>query len=704
MSARSATLGMIVRIAIRNLFASRVKTFVLGGIILFGTVLVVVGGSLVNSVSQGMARSIIGSVAGNIQVYSAKSKDELAIWGSLGGDPDLVPIPDFAAMRDCLMTIDNIKTVVPMGIGSAMVQSGNTIDLTLAKLRATVQRRLDGDDSTQLLDEIKSQKEHIHQMIRVLQQDWRNIAMVLTEGAIEPEHEQYVKRAVSDEFWAHFDDDPLGSLEFLENRIAPLLADADFLFIRYVGTDLETFTASFDRLEMVDGVMVPPGQRGFLISKFLYEEMFKLATARRLDKIKEALTVEGRSIDGDPELTHWVKENTDQVREILLQLDARQTADVISRLQRALGEKDSDLTTLLAKLLKTNDQNFLTRYQLFYELVAPQLQLYRLRMGDYLTIKGITRSGYAKAINVKIYGTFQFKGIEKSNLAGSLNLMDLMSFRELYGYQTDENAEEIKKLQKESGVVAVAREKAEDQLFGSNRQIEVQDQPSVINENQILGAPGMPKNKDIEKEEFSRAELEHGIVLNAAVILKDPRRLDETIDQIRSVSDRDGLSLIPLTWRQAAGVIGQLVLLMRIVLYTAVGIIFTVAIVIMSNATMMATLERVTEIGTLRAIGAQRRFILTMVVIETVVVGLVFGILGSLLGSAIVSWIHAVGIPAFSDIWQFFFSGPRLYPTLGVANLIAAFVLVLACSLLSSLYPAWLATRVNPVLAIQTEE
>src|SRR5208283_2566618 len=111
--------------------------------------------------------------------------------------------------------------------------------LTLAKLRKTVQRRLDGDDSTQLLDEIKSQKEHIHQMIRVLQQDWRNIALVLTEGAIEPEHEQYVKRAVSDEFWAHFDNDPLGSLEFLENRIAPLLADADFLFIRYVGTDLE---------------------------------------------------------------------------------------------------------------------------------------------------------------------------------------------------------------------------------------------------------------------------------------------------------------------------------------------------------------------------------------------------------------------------------------------------------------------------------
>ena len=61
------------------------------------------------------------------------------------------------------------------------------------------------------------------------------------------------------------------------------------------------------------------------------------------------------------------------------------------------------------------------------------------------------------------------------------------------------------------------------------------------------------------------------------------------------------------------------------VLYVAVLIIFVVALVIINNAMVMATLERVREIGTLRAIGAQRRFILAMLVIESLVVGLIFG-------------------------------------------------------------------------------
>ena len=67
-------LKLLVQVAFRNLFASWINVIV-GAIILFGTLLVVVGGAVVDSLDASMSRSIIGSVAGHIQVYSEKSKD-----------------------------------------------------------------------------------------------------------------------------------------------------------------------------------------------------------------------------------------------------------------------------------------------------------------------------------------------------------------------------------------------------------------------------------------------------------------------------------------------------------------------------------------------------------------------------------------------------------------------------------------------------
>jgi ABC-type antimicrobial peptide transport system permease subunit len=130
-----------------------------------------------------------------------------------------------------------------------------------------------------------------------------------------------------------------------------------------------------------------------------------------------------------------------------------------------------------------------------------------------------------------------------------------------------------------------------------------------------------------------------------------------------------------------------------------------VAMVIINNSVMMATLQRTPEVGTMRAIGAQRSFILTMVVLETLTLGLVFGGAGALFGSGVVAFLHSQGISAAgNDTLYFFFSGPRLYPTLSATNIIAALVIVILVTTLSTLYPAFLATRVPPVRAMQTDE
>jgi ABC-type lipoprotein release transport system permease subunit len=714
------TLGVVAQIAFRNLFASRLKTIIVGGIIFFGALLVVAGNSLLDSLSASMSRSVIGSVAGHIQVYSAKSKDELAVMGSMAmSDPDLAELDDFAKVRETLLKVPNVKTVVPMGISGALVSSGNTIDLALEKLRNAVRSRNDAKtdaERARLGALIAAEKGHVRQIVSVLQSDLKNARAVLDERAIEKEDVEAINRVSSDGFWSDFDRDPLNALEFLENRIAPLAADADLLFIRYVGTDLQAFEKAFDRMRMVDGQMVPPGKRGFLFSKFIYEDQIKLKSARRLDQIKEGIESRGETIATNLDLQRMVRENVAQTREVLLQLDAPKTDAFRAKLQRELGSSERDVGALLAAFFQTDDHNFHARYEFFYRELAPSLELYRIRIGDVLTIKAFTRSGYVQSVNLPVYGTFEFQGLEKSTLAGNLNIMDLVSFRELYGFLSGDKLAEIHALQKQAGAREVNRDDAESELFGAKpveaaagppaRHIEATATPGILPGLDDLTASigGRLQREEARRRVFPVDEVEKGVILNAAVILKDPNKLDQTIAAIEAQGKADGLPLKAISWQKASGFIGQFITLARAILYIAILIIFVIALVIINNALVMATLERVREIGTLRAIGAQRRFILAMLIVEAIVVGTVFGGLGALFGAVLVKIVGHIGIPAKSDVFFFFFSGPRLHPFLGAANVVAAFIIVLVVSAASSLYPAWIAMRVTPRQAMQSED
>jgi len=704
-------LRILIRIALRNLFATKLN-LIIGGIILVGTLLVVVGGALLDSMDQSMSRSIIGSVAGNIQVYSAKSKDELALYGAMGSEADLAAIDDFSKLKAALEMVPNVKTVVPMGINAALITSGNTVDIALEKMRDLVRQKLEGRASPDLEARYQSQKEYIRQILRVLQSDLKKREVLVTAKAIEPENLAALDRAASNAFWNGFDRDPLNSLEFLENKIAPQSSDADLIYLRYMGTDLDEFQKSFDRIEIVDGRAVPSGHRGFLFAKFFYENQLKLKAARRLDRIKKTVVDQGKPIvtstgrGGQPsEAEHLLKQNQAQTQEIILQLDKIKSDQAIERLQRELGSTEKDLDTLLKHFFDMNDQNFTRRFNFFYEQLAPLLELYRIRVGDVLTIKAFTRSGYVQSINVPVYGTFQFKGMEDAALAGSLNLMDLVSFRDLFGYLSADKIEEVNNLKKLAGAEAIDRSRAEEELFGTARKVVAEATPGLIDEGTESNASLRAlRREELLRRVYSKDEMDNGVMLNAAVILKDPAKIKQTMKEIESLSEREKFNLKVVSWQTAAGLIGQFVSLAKLALYIAVFIIFIVALVIINNAMMMATMQRVHEIGTMRAIGAQRSFVLGLVLTEIIVLGLVFGATGAAIGTGVVKWLGRVGIAAPNDWFYFFFSGPRLHPWLTAANLIAAFVIVLLVSAISTLYPAFLATRVAPVRAMQAEE
>jgi len=701
---------ILLQIALRNLVASRVRTLVVGGIVALGVVVVVLGSSLLDSIDVGMRRSIQGSLGGHVQLYSAKSRDPLALYGGTMGESVLEPIEDFGRLKEAALSVPGVLRVVPMGIDQAMVSMGNVFDVALERLRGDVRRRQALAAPGPEDEAYESHKAHVHRMVTLLQQELRKAREIAdeTSGFYKDRKADFdaLEQAVAQGFWERFDQDPLGSLEFLENRVAPLSLDGGFTFIRYVGTDLDAFRQAFPGAEIVEGSPVPPGRRGILLGKLYAEDWLKLRAARRLDKIKEARDLHGRRIAKDEELQRWVKENAGQTRDILLQLDPVKTRLAVERLQQALGSTDPDPGRLVAALLSTDDGNFDDRYRVFYQQLAPLLQLYTVRVGDVLTIKAPSKSGYMSSVNVPVYGFVQFRGLEKSGLAGIMSLMDIQSWRDLYGYMTAEKAAEIGRLKERAGARMLAREQAEEALFGSAAPATTSARAQAFDESRLLQRRGGARPQDeLFQRTYSQQEIDRGVALNAAVILEDPRRIAQAMPALEAAARKAGLDVKAVTWLQASGLVGQSMSVLRIVLYAAVLIIFAVALVIINNAMVMATLQRVKEIGTMRAIGAQRRFVLVMVLVEVVTTGLLFGLLGAGLGILLVQAVGwAGGIPASNDTMYFLFSGPALLPRLGTTSLAISVAIVFAVSVLSALYPALIAMRVTPLEAMQSDE
>lgn len=685
-------------LAFRNLFSHKVKSLIVGFIILFGTFLVVLGTSLLDSVEKTMAESITGSVAGHLQVYDADAEDDLALFGGgfMGAD-DVGRIDRFEDVRKVVEAAENVKAVVPMGIDMATVTSQGELERALAALREAVH----AEDP----EPVEGLQVQITEIAGLMKQEMENSAAILEDKTKYEAGQELLDQVLAPGFWDDFDEAPLDKLEFLDTKVAPLTDDGRLLYFRYIGTDLQQFAENFSRFTIVKGEMVPPNKRGFLFNDKFYEDWVKNYAARGLDRIRRAIHEEGKTIAGDPVLQAQVRQTARQYKRITYQLDVEEGKAVEAALREKLPEVKGDFSELVQAFLTVDDQNFDERYRFFYDVIAPKIQLYDVDVGETLTLRAFTRSGFLKAVNLKCYGTFKFEGLEKSDLAGGHSLMDILSFRELYGLMTEKKKAELAKIREEVGLEDVSRSNAEDALFGDGDDIVDAAENKGFDE---FAGVDLTDERDrlqaLQTATFTQEEVDGGLALNAAVILKDPTKLRESAQALEAALKNAGLKMQVVDWQSAAGIVGQFITVIRMVLYVAIFIIFMVALVIINNSMVMATMERVTEIGTMRAIGAQKKLVLTMFLLETIVLGLLAGALGSGLAAAVVGWLGNVGIPAQSDVMVFLFGGPRLFPSIGLSNVLFGLASILVVSLVSTLYPALLAAQIQPVMAMRDKE
>jgi len=121
-----------------------------------------------------------------------------------------------------------------------------------------------------------------------------------------------------------------------------------------------------------------------------------------------------------------------------------------------------------------------------------------------------------------------------------------------------------------------------------------------------------------------------------------------------------------------------------------------VCVVGIINAQLMSVTERFREIGTLKCLGALDRFIVRIFVIEATMQGLAGGIVGALLGAL---------VACLAVVIRFGLSSITFMPWSGIGTtLLYAIGTGTGLSLLGVLYPAIVASRMQPVEAMRVEQ
>jgi ABC-type lipoprotein release transport system permease subunit len=694
-----AELRLMVLLSLRSLWTHKVKTLTVGSLLFFGTFLVVVGTALLDSIETSMARSITASLAGHVQLYDKDAKDPLALFGSgFMGSDDIGEIGDFSKVKAVVEAVPNVKAIVPMGIGMATISTPVELDQVFASLREAIRAK---DQAA--IDALAKRTRTIADDL-ILEYD--NRAKITTDTEKVAKAQADLARVKSDAFWAELAAEPEVALTFLDSRIAPLASDGRMVYLRYLGTDLDRFTTNFDRFQIVSGEMVPSNHRGMVLSETFYEKQLKHPIARSLDRIRDK-RAQGATIADDAMLRTAARELPKQYQRITYQLAPGDAATLETQLRERFPSTTGGLPELVQAFLAVDDANFDARYADFYELMAPHIKLYDAKPGDVITLRSFTKGGYLKSLNVRVFGVFRFSGLETSDMAGAQNLVDMMTFRELYGQMTADKRAELADIKADVGMKDVDRESAEDALFGDAAVVEEHAaNPDGFDEFKGFDLAGQVERlREEASAPFDQSQIDNGLALNAAVLLNDPDTLDASMAAIRAALDTAELRVQATDWQSASGMVGQFITVVRVVLYIAIFIIFLVALVIINNSMIIATMERVAEIGTMRAIGARRRFVLAMFLFETGVLAFTAGGLGGAAGIALITALGSSGISAGGvDIMVFLFSGPRLYPSVGVDQLLLGVAAILVASLASTLYPALIATRIQPVVAMQQKE
>lgn len=318
-----------------------------------------------------------------------------------------------------------------------------------------------------------------------------------------------------------------------------------------------------------------------------------------------------------------------------------------------------------------------------------------IKPGDKILLTNMSFNGGTNIREVEIKGIFRFKDASNMQL-NLISLLDQHTMRSLAGMTIASDL--VTELNDQESLVFEDFSDedffGEEDMFGGDMVADVNVVSADKDFDNILGDTS-------ERDRLSQTDSGAWHFILAKV--NSPGEGETFIKDLTAFAETKNIDIEIQNWRGGAGMLAEMTFSVQAGFNIIVLIIAIVAIIIIMNTIVISVTERIAEIGTMRAMGAQKGFVRSMIMLETSMISIFFGTIGLILGGIIIGILNMTGIQADDMFLQIIFGGPELRPVLSLASIGMSLIIPLIVGVVSSLYPTGVALKIEPVRAIQTD-
>ncbi len=414
--------------------------------------------------------------------------------------------------------------------------------------------------------------------------------------------------------------------------------------IQVIGANIKEYMDIFKKVTLVEGTLIPEGEKGLLLSK------------NYIDKAKERILKMAEDMKNNP------PEKKGEER----------------------GNRP-DFPAMGDDMLK----NILDK----------------VSVGSKIKVSSNTFGGSQRITELTIYGIIETKGI--TDIASQYSLIDLKTYQEMVEYNPESNiltVEQKKALERNKEYFIDFKVENEEEKTGSFDESSIENLFDNMVEEETAeysdNAVNIDDYRKVDEKEMVSIANDTGKTDFIVLRLTNSNLIDKVAEDLNKTFANKDLSYKAISYIESSSSLGGYISLANIIISTIIFIIQIISIIIITNSILTGVMDRTNEIGTMRAIGANKSYIFKLLLGESFIISVVSSIIGAIIGLIIILIVGLFGIQATDIITTMLFGGSKLYLEADILGLLFSFVLIVVVSLISTIYPLIFSTKITPLEAM----